>query len=132
MGERLARLILVVVGATLVTFLLLRLAGDPANVLLPVFATPEQRQELREDLGLDRSLPEQYLAYVKKAAVGDLGESWKYRTSASELVLSRFPATLELVAAGVGLALVLAIALALLSSTRPGGVFDGLFLVFSL
>ncbi|GMQ99127.1 MAG: ABC transporter permease [Acidimicrobiia bacterium] len=131
-ASRLVRLIVVVIGATLITFTLLRLAGDPATVLLPVFATPEQRAQLSESLGLDRSLPEQYLSYVGHAAVGDFGESWKYRQPAGGLVLSRYAATLELVGYGLALSLALAVVLAIFGARREGRIGDGIVIGFSL
>lgn len=131
-ADRSIRLAVVVIGATLVTFVLLRSAGDPASVLLPVFATPEQRQELRESLGLDRSIPEQYLAYLAHAARGDLGESWKYRQPARDIVLSRFPATIELVGYGIATALLVGMLLGVVAATQAGRLTDGLFLIFAL
>jgi len=130
--SRLGRLVVVIIGATLITFTLLRLAGDPASVLLPVFATPEQREELSETLGLDRSLPEQYISYLGQAATGNFGESWKYRQPAGEIVLSRYPATLELVGYGLAVALLAAVPLATFSARREGTLADGAVIGFSL
>ncbi len=131
-AARLMRLGVVVLGATLITFILLRLAGDPTTVLLPVFATPEQRAQLAVSLGLDRSLPEQYFYYLARAAVGDFGESWKYRRPAGELIFDRFAATLELVAYGLGLALLVAVILAIYGARREGRLGDGIVIGFSL
>lgn len=130
--DRLIRLLVVVVGATLITFVLLRLAGDPASVLLPIFATPEDRQELRQELGLDQPLPLQYASYVWQAAQGNFGESWKYREPAFDVVMDRLPATIELAALGAAASLVVALALGVLAAARAGGLLDGALISFAL
>ncbi|MGH3004744.1 MAG: ABC transporter permease [Gaiellaceae bacterium] len=130
--DRLLRLVFVVFGATLVAFVLLRLAGDPASVLLPIFASPEQRQELRQDLNLDDPLPLQFVGYMGQVLQGDLGESWKYRQPATDIVFQRFPATLELVGLGIGFALVVGLVLGVVAATRAGGALDGALISFSL
>jgi peptide/nickel transport system permease protein len=125
-------LLVVVFGATLIAFVLLRLAGDPASVLLPIFASPEQRQELREDLNLDDPVPLQFIGYVGEVFQGDLGESWKYRQPATDIVFERFPATLELVGLGIGVALAVGLALGIVAATRAGHTLDGALMSFSL
>ncbi len=125
-------MVFVVFGATLVAFVLLRLAGDPASVLLPIFASPEQRQELRQDLNLDDPLPLQFVGYMGQVLQGDLGESWKYRQPATDIVFQRFPATLELVGLGIGFALVVGLVLGVVAATRAGGALDGALISFSL
>lgn len=122
----------VVFGATLVAFVLLRLAGDPASVLLGVFATPEQREALRAELNLDDPIPMQFLAYIGQVVQGDLGESWKFREPATDVVLDRFPATLELVGLGIGTALIVGIVLGVVAATRAGRALDGALMSFSL
>jgi peptide/nickel transport system permease protein len=130
--DRLLRLLTVVFGATLVAFMLLRLAGDPASVLLPVFATPEQRAALRTDLNLDQPIPLQFVGYVGQVLQGDLGESWKYREPATNVVFDRFPATLELVGLGLGTALVAGLVLGVVAATRAGRTLDSALMSFAL
>ena len=130
--DRLLRLLVVVFGATLVAFVLLRLAGDPASVLLGIFATPEQREALRAELNLDDPLPLQFVAYVGQVLQGDLGESWKFREPATDVVFERFPATLELVGLGIGTALIVGLLLGVLTATRAGRALDGALMTFSL
>ena len=130
--DRLIRFFVVVFGATLIAFTLLRLSGDPATVLLPVFATPQQRQQLREELGLNQPPPVQFLAYVSRVAQGDFGESWKYREPALGVVIDRFPATLELVGASLGLAVLVGVLLGVAASTRAGRARDAAVITFAL
>ena len=104
------------------TFLLVRTSGDPVAMLLPLQASAEDIASLRTELGLDRSLPVQYVRFLWQLARGDLGQSLRSTDSAIGLVLDRLPATIELALSafvfGVGLALLIAIALQLSGSTR--------------
>lgn len=126
--DRFVRLAVVLFATSLVTFVLLRLAGDPASVLLPVFASPEDREALRQAYGLDRNILVQYLSYVGQVLQGNLGESWRYRRPSLGVVLERFPATIELVIGGLLVALLIAVPLALLSVRRAGGTLDSAIL----
>jgi peptide/nickel transport system permease protein len=122
--RRLAQGALVVFLVTVVVFVTTRLVGDPVDVLLPFESTPEQRAEFRHQLGLDRSIPVQFWEYLKDVAHLDFGQSLVLREDAMGIVLERLPATLELVAAGMGLAFVVSMVLGVLAAVRPGGWFD--------
>jgi peptide/nickel transport system permease protein len=117
---------------TVVVFVTTRLVGDPVDVLLPFESTPEQRAEFRHQLGLDRSIPVQFWEYLKDVAHLDFGQSLVLREDAMGIVLERLPATLELVAAGMGLAFVVSMVLGVLAALRPGGWFDRVAVVGSL
>jgi peptide/nickel transport system permease protein len=130
--RRLAQGALVVFLVTVVVFVTTRLVGDPVDVLLPFESTPEQRAEFRHQLGLDRSIPVQFWEYLKDVAHLDFGQSLVLREDAMGIVLERLPATLELVAAGMGLAFVVSMVLGVLAALRPGGWFDRLAVVGSL
>ncbi|MFC7546858.1 ABC transporter permease [Plantactinospora sp. GCM10030261] len=125
---RLARFAFVLFATSLVAFVLLRFAGDPASVLLPVQASPADRAALREAYGLNDNVLVQYFAYAWQALQGNFGISWGYRRPAIEVVLERLPATLELVFGGLIVALVVAVPLALLSARRAGGRTDSVIL----
>jgi peptide/nickel transport system permease protein len=122
----------VVFLVTVVVFVTTRLVGDPVDVLLPFESTPEQRAEFRHQLGLDRSIPVQFWEYLKDVAHLDFGQSLVLREDAMGIVLERLPATLELVAAGMGLAFVVSMVLGVLAALRPGGWFDRVAVVGSL
>lgn len=130
--RRLAQGALVVFLVTVVVFVTTRLVGDPVDVLLPFESTPEQRAEFRHQLGLDRSIPVQFWEYLKDVAHLDFGQSLVLREDAMGIVLERLPATLELVAAGMGLAFVVSMVLGVLAALRPGGWFDRVAVVGSL
>src|SRR5579863_5619236 len=87
-------------------------------------AAPADIVGMRHQLGLDRPLLEQYAAYLGGLAVGDLGESISYRKPVSQLIGERFPATVELAAAGMLVAILLAFPLGLIAGSNPGGAGD--------
>ncbi len=124
--SQIIQLVVVVIGISLITFVLLRLSGDPLTVMLPLDATEEQRASLREALGLDQPLPVQYLRYARNVLRGDFGKSLFARQSALRLVLERMPATLRLSLAGLIFALLLAIPLGIAAAIRRGSWIDSL------
>jgi len=124
-GRRLVVAVPGIVGVIVVTFLLNRaLPGDPAAFFAGPAATHEAIQEIRVKLGLDRSLPEQFVLYVRDLARGDLGRSLTTGQPVTRDLISRLPASLELTLCGLVLALALALPLGVLAATRPGSVFD--------
>lgn len=115
---RLIYTVLVVLTAMSVVFGLLHLSGDPADALIPPGSNPADVAALRQKFGLDQSLPRQYVDYMRHAARGDFGDSWRSGQPAMELVLQRLGATLLLVGLAFGLALVVAIPLGVLAGAR--------------
>jgi ABC-type dipeptide/oligopeptide/nickel transport system permease component len=112
--RRFLQTVLTVLGVMTVAFFLVRLAGDPAVLLLPVEATDQDIARLREALGLDQALVVQYLKFIANAATGDFGLSLRQRAPALELVLERIPATLELALWSFVLGIALAFSIGLL------------------
>src|SRR5262249_1487853 len=95
--RRLILLIPVLVGVSLVSFALLQLVpGDPALILAGEEATQEVLARIRQEYGLDRPLPVQFLAYLRHAVKGDLGISIQSRQPVATLLAQRFPFTLKL------------------------------------
>lgn len=88
--------LIVILGVSLLVFVLMRLTGDPTYLLLPPDASREQVAELRHDLGLDESIPVQYGRFLLNAVRGDFGQSFRTGQPAMSLVLERVPATLRL------------------------------------
>jgi peptide/nickel transport system permease protein len=115
---------LVVLGVSLVVFVAMRVFGDPAKVMLPLSATAEQRAEFEHLIGLDRPLPEQFVTFLGDLVTLDFGESLWQRRPAMEVVFERLPNTLMLIAAGLGLAILLALPLGAIAALRPGGIID--------
>ncbi|MEO1404352.1 MAG: ABC transporter permease [Cyanobacteria bacterium J06635_1] len=114
-----------ILGVIIVTFVLTRaLPGDPAAYFAGPAATQEAIDQIRESLGLDRSLPEQFLIYVGELLRGDLGQSLTTGQTVLSDLLTRLPASLELTLAGLIFSLTLAIPLGILAATRPGSWMD--------
>jgi peptide/nickel transport system permease protein len=111
------------VGILLVSFLLVKLIpGDPAVLMLGPFATADALARLRAELGLDRTLIEQFLIYLWNVAHGDLGTSWQTTLPVTTDLAQRFPATLELVTLGLLLALLIGIPLGVAGARFQRGV----------
>jgi len=122
--HRLGQAGLVCLGISLVTFLLLHVVGDPVLLLLPQDASREDVALLRAKLGLDRPLAVQYAIFLQGALRADFGTSLFVQAPALRLIWERVPATLELTLAGLGVALLLAIPLGVLSAVRRASLID--------
>ncbi len=123
--RRLLQAVPVLVITTTIVFLLLRLIpGDPALVLAGADATPAQVQAIRVDLGLDRSLPEQYGIYIKHLAQGDLGRSYISRRSVGSLIKRTAPATMQLALVAFLLSLALGVPFGIAAGLRPNSPWD--------
>jgi peptide/nickel transport system permease protein len=124
--KRFGEAILVCFGISVITFLLLHVAGDPVQLLLSIEAKAEDAAILRQSLGLDRPLYVQYLIFLKGLLRLDFGNSLFIREPALQLVLERFPATVELTVAGMVIALVIAIPLGVVAAVRRYSLLDNL------
>lgn len=125
----LTRVVLIIptfIGITLLTFTLIRLVpGDPIEILMGERGiNPERHAMLREQLGLDRPLLEQYGLYIADVVQGDLGRSFVTRRPVLEEFFARFPATIELSICGLLFALVIGLPAGMLAGVRRGTVFD--------
>lgn len=130
---RLLQAVPVAFGVTLVVFFLVHLIpGDPAESLLGAQATPDRVLALRQQMGLDDPLVQQYWQFLVRLLHGDLGQSYIYQTPVLGLVLERVPATLTLVLYSVVLMLVISIPLSIVAASRPGGVRDHVVRVIPL
>lgn len=118
---------------SVVVFLLIHITpGDPVRLMLGEQASDQQVAAVRAQLGLDRSLPEQYVRFVFRALQGDLGMSIRAVRPTTELVLLALPATVQLTVAALGLALIVGIPTGVLAALRPGSWFDNLALFLAL
>ena len=110
--------------ATLVFSLIHLVPGDPVQAMLGESASPNDMEQLRSRLGLNRPLYAQYANFMRNVAVGDLGSSLRTNQPVSTLIAERMPATFELAAAAMLVALVIAIPLGLLAAVRAGTAID--------
>jgi len=123
-GARAATLMASLLIALTMAFALGRLSGDPTATILGPMALPEQRDALRHQLGLDQPLLVQYFDYLRGVFTGDLGDSLQFYQANTTMILDRLPFTLQLVAAGMSLAVVIGIPLGVLAATREGTWWD--------
>ena len=114
--------VVVLLVMSLLVFVGVYAVGNPIDILINPQADQQDRERAIAALGLDKSLPEQYLTFLSGAFHGDLGRSFVHATSALGLILERMPATLELAAAAMLIAIVLGIPLGLWAGLRPTSV----------
>jgi peptide/nickel transport system permease protein len=123
--RRLVRLLVVVVGVSLVTFAILHASGDPVSLIMPE-APEADRAMLRQTLGLHDPLLVQFARFAGHAATGNFGTSFFHRTAAFALVIERMPTTLLLTALSMALALGVALPVGIVSAVRRGRAVDQL------
>ncbi len=124
-ARRLAQSIIVVLGVTMISFVALHMGGDPTYLYVSERASQEEIQETRAKLGFDKPLYVQYAIFVERLAHGDFGTSLTYRTSAIDVVLERFPATIELTLFAMFIAIFAAIPVGVISALYRGTAIDG-------
>jgi len=131
--SRLFSTLIVVFGVVTLVFLLIHLVpGDPVEVMLGESAQPADRVALRQALGLDQPLLKQWLSYIGNLLQGDLGQSLHSRQPISELLLQRIPATAQLAAASLFVAILIAIPLGSIAALRKNTIWDQGTMAFSL
>ncbi|MGQ0568297.1 MAG: ABC transporter permease [Armatimonadota bacterium] len=124
-ARRLAFMILTVVGMSLFIFIVTHaVPQDPARLVAGDYATRATLEKVRRDLGLDRSMGEQYYLYMRALLRGDLGRSFMSNKPVLKEILTFLPATIELSLASVAFSLVLGLGLGVLSAINRGGLID--------
>lgn len=119
--KRLVGLFFALLVMSVIVFSLARLTGDPTALLLGDYASEQDRQELRQRLGLDKPLPEQYRIFIVNALQGDFGNSvGGDRRPAMEIVLERLPASLMLATSALVISLCIGIPLGVFAAARRG------------
>jgi len=130
--QRLLGAALVILGVITLVFLLIHLVpGDPVEVMLGESAAPADRVALRHALGLDQPLPLQWLHYVEGLSHFDLGTSLYAHRPISAVFAERLPATAELAAGAMGVSLLIALPLGVMSARRPDSSWDRITMAFS-
>jgi peptide/nickel transport system permease protein len=130
--RRLAQAVVVMLTVAFIAFMLFQYVGDPVTNLLGQDATPEQRTQLRADLGLDKPFPVQFAAFVGNAVRGEFGLSLRQGRKVSSLIVERFPATLELAFGAAMLALVFGIPMGVYAALKRGNFLSQALMMFSL
>lgn len=122
--KRILEFIPVLLIISFIVFSLVFVAGNPVALMLPEDASQEDIEQLTIALGLDQPFIVQYGKYMLGLVQGDFGKSFRYNTDALPLVLERLPATLELAAASMIIAIIIAIPLGIWSATKKNSSLD--------
>ena len=134
LANRLLQTIPTVFLITVVVFLMLHLTpGDPVLVFIgDKQSTPEQREKVREDMGLNRPLHMQYLSYMANALRGDLGRSLQTNVPVMAQIVNRLPWTIELAFAALFIASVIGISVGIIAALYHNTIIDTLAMAFAL
>ena len=130
--RRLLQAIMVMLVVSLISFTMFRFVGDPVNSMLPENASTQDRQELRQQLGLDAPVVTQFIRFVGGAVQGEFGISYRNKRPVNELIAERLPATLELVLAAAVFSLVLGVPMGVYTALKPNGFISNSLQVISL
>lgn len=131
--SRFISFLIVILGVVSLVFLLIHIVpGDPIQVILGESATTADQQALRELLGLDKPLFEQWYSYIFQLLQGNLGTSLLSKEPIVDMLWQRIPATVELAIAGLLVAVLIAIPLGCLAAIRQDTVYDHSAMLFSL
>jgi peptide/nickel transport system permease protein len=132
LARRLSASVLILFGVSFVTFcLIFIIPADPVAMIAGRNATAEVREQIRTQLGLDRPIHEQYISYVRRLAVGDLGKSYARKSDVGELIASRLPATLLLMLGAIIAELLIGLPAGLYAATRRGRAGDKIAMTLS-
>jgi len=132
LARRLGQSLFILLGITLVTYLLLYLLpADPVRQFTRGNASPEIVEAIRRQFGLDLPLWQQYLRYLGNLLQGDLGRSYIQKTEVATLILARLPATLQLMAGAIVVELAIGLPIGILAASRRGRPLDRALMVAS-
>lgn len=131
--KRIGQAFIVLIGVTLVTFLLLNvIPGDPVAVMLDKNASPQAVENLRHEWGLDKPLPVQYLNFVWNALRGDLGNSYFEKTAVMDMLLSGLKTTLKLGGLAFLFSAVVGLVCGVLSAVFHGKWVDKVMMILAM
>ncbi len=131
-ARRLAQSVLVMLTVAMIAFALFQYVGDPINNMVDQDTSLADRERLRQELGLNDPVPVQFWRFVKNAAHGDFGVSYRLRKPVSELIAERFPATMELSLISALLALGVGIPMGVYTALHRERLPSKLFMTLSL
>jgi peptide/nickel transport system permease protein len=124
--RQLVQVVVVILGISVLAFVILHVLGDPVLLLLPQNAGKDEFERYHHLLGLDRPLYVQYWKFFTGAVVGDFGKSWYADTPAFKLVIERMPPTIYLTFAGLFVALLISLPLGILAALKRHTWLDSL------
>lgn len=132
LARRLAASLFILLGVSVVTFgLTFIIPADPVAMIAGRNSTPEVREQIRHQLGLDRPLPEQYAIYLGRLVQGDLGKSYARKSDVGALIASRLPPTLLLMLAAIVAELLIGLPAGIYAASRRGRLGDKIAMTLS-
>ncbi|HAJ00635.1 MAG TPA: ABC transporter permease, partial [Dehalococcoidia bacterium] len=130
--RRVGEAVLALFALSIIIFLMVRLTGDPALLMLPPDAGADALVDIRHSMGLDKPLVTQYGLFIRDYAKGSFGDSLRSKTPVSELIKDRLPNSLKLVGAAAVIVLLISIPLGVLSAVYKGTWIDTLATGFAV
>jgi len=124
--SKLAQSLLLMFGVLFLVFMMVRVTGDPASLMMPREASPEQLEEFREKMGFNDPLMVQIGRFISGAIKGDFGDSLHFKTPSMPMVIDRLPATVQLATAALLMSMILGIPIGLIGGFTPGSVVDNI------
>ena len=124
--SKLIQSLLLLFGVLFLVFMMVRVTGDPAALMMSREASPEQLEAFREEMGFNDPVLVQFQRFIAGAVKGDFGNSLHFKTPALPLVLERLPATVQLASVGLLMAVMIGIPIGLLGGFNPGTPVDSL------
>ncbi|WP_320199561.1 ABC transporter permease [Agrobacterium sp. rho-13.3] len=130
--RRLVQSVFVMLAVALIAFAVIRFVGDPLESLTSQETRLDEREKLKEQLGLNQAVPLQFFSFLKRGIQGDFGLSYRQQEPVSRMIAERLPATLELALASATIALVIGGILGVYCALRPNGFVTNLLMTISL
>jgi len=124
--SRLIQSVFLLFGVLLLVFVMVRVTGDPAALMMPREASPEDVEAFREKMGFNDPTLVQFGRFISGAITGDFGNSLHFKTPAMPMVVDRLPATVQLALTGLVFAVVMGIPLGLVGGFNPGSAIDNI------
>lgn len=124
--SRLVQSVFLLFGVLLLVFIMVRVTGDPAALMMPREASPETVEAFREKMGFNDPTLVQFGRFISKAVTGDFGNSLHFKTPALPMVMDRLPATVQLALTGLIFAVVVGIPIGLVGGFNPGSAIDNM------
>ncbi len=130
--QRLFQAVMVMLTVALIAFALFQFVGDPINNMVGQDTSLKEREQLKEQLGLNDSILVQFSRFIGNAAHGEFGQSYRLRRPVSDLIAERFPATMELSLVSAILALIVGIPMGVFTALKRDSLTSRLFMTLSL
>lgn len=124
--SKVAQSLILLFGVLFLVFMMVRVTGDPAALMVSREASPAQIEEFREKMGFNDPIMAQFGRFISGAVVGDFGNSLHFNTPAMPMVVERMPATVQLASVGLLIALLIGIPIGLVGGFTPGSIVDSI------